>query len=1605
MKPVLYLLALCTLLCGQVLTIGATQSVEVLRDPWGTPHVFAESEADGFFGLGCAVAEDRLLQMELIRRKVAGRLAEVFGPEWVDADREVRIAGHATYAPRAFARLPERWQVALRSYAAGVNAWRETNPEAVARRFQPLGIQPEPWTPADCLLAARGILSLGSPFNAGPVEEYHRFRELVAQVRETEAARRSGMVIDDSAAIVSEADMAKDSEVFQRLKRRPRMPGFDLRPAGGGEEPRKMSHAWAVSGGKSTTGKPILESDPQLPLSSPPFFHEFHLAAGRIDARGLGIPGCPGLFIGWNHRIAWGASALGTDSHVVFLDRLTSDGKGYVFEDKTVPFERRLERIEVKDGQPVIQEVLTSRHGTVFNSLVRASRAGEAYLCYDAQTMEDGASARMMLEAMDAGNWTDFRRALQHYYSPGLHIVYADAEGNVGYHTLVHRPLTARSPRRALEGWTGRDEVRDRIPFDELPHLFNPESGFVSHANNLPVGAWYPYDLGLATGGTGDTSRSVRLRQLLDGDRKFSVEDFERVLHRDDVNPLVAALLPVARKVVEEDKVTDAAVLGLLDAVKGWDLHDGTTDRFPAARGLRNTLTPYRGAGLQNVYGAGGGGISHLTREVGARFARDSSTPTNALVRAYLVNWLRASATGAGGARGGASNELTARMSQGRPAAAQDAGRTITIPYQRTIPHNLPVVDAALDLVSPPLTCLDQGTIWSQPGNLYSQIVDLADVDNSRSMMAPGNAEDGRFRTNQVDLWVNGATHPAPLSRTKLETLGVTRTKWDAKTYDGPQASRQRTVTETDRAARYVPAIPSVAATTNTQARPLPGRKPDDPTLEAAFRIILRQGTPPEEADAKLAQCRGYVKGNTGLTEQLRGAAVLGVYLIEESAAGRLKVRYGSPHVLEGLKTLLKDLGESEALNRGQPRGTLPERRPQPSSPKASGQPEVWLCAGERITDLLRPEAEWPFVKQHLSGLKLYVDQINKAAPEQLAALVRLVKEHRYQIAVELGGCLDFAPMDDTAGEWSARHELAKIDKFYAAGGQVDFLDLDGPIRRLMHPENRRDRQRLDSIEKAADELVDALRLHQQAHPKTKFWLLSNFPNWGYQGDVSYHARGPQRQDYGDDDEAVRVVLRKLRAAEIPLAGVTVDNPYDYLMGEHASVNLKDPKSVDWLGRVRKYEDFAREQGLEFNLIVNSERGGHESDELFHRETLQMVDTYWKAGGRPTRWFVQSWYPYPKRMVPETAPHTMTALVKAVIEQVSSSPAAQSRTELPARSREVVSRFRVIENVAYGKETPEAQVLSAFLVNSPPPSPVLVQIISGGWNSSPPRGTNLQPFQAYLNAGISVVMVAHRPVDDAVHWPAPADDVARAIQCIRAHAEEWGIDPKRIALKGRSSGGHVALMVGFGPDRAKPKSDDAIERQSSRPSCILAGSAPTDLAQQMGELLKTLDRQNYLWERMRSLLGAGREELTIEELTRRLKPLSPIEIVTKDAPPVLLMHPGPADAFWPGDARLKWDVHTPITGLILAKKLDELGVPHELVILPEDQGRRDGGTASERELAFLRRHLGLSVDSQAAPDRSRAAGGRRDISECASAGDRSARSDRAAASAWRHLWR
>jgi len=236
------------------------------------------------------------------------------------------------------------------------------------------------------------------------------------------------------------------------------------------------------------------------------------------------------------------------------------------------------------------------------------------------------------------------------------------------------------------------------------------------------------------------------------------------------------------------------------------------------------------------------------------------------------------------------------------------------------------VVDASLDIVSPPLECRDQGTIWSQPGNLYTQIVDLSDIDNSRSMIAPGNSEDAAsaFRTSGIDLWVRGATHRAPLSRDQVEAQAASRVRPAVRPYSGPIGPGERTVQSVEASARTIPAIPEVREA--EEARPLPGRKPDDPALEAAFRYLLRNERTPGEIDAKIEDVKTLVAGKPALEAELREALKLGIHLIQEAQAGRLKVGYGTPHCLARMRELLEAMEPA-----GDRRGDRPsegDRRP-----------------------------------------------------------------------------------------------------------------------------------------------------------------------------------------------------------------------------------------------------------------------------------------------------------------------------------------------------------------------------------------------------------------------------------------------------------------------------------------------------------------------------------------------------------------------------------------------------------------------------------------------------------------------------------------------------
>jgi hypothetical protein len=227
---------------------------------------------------------------------------------------------------------------------------------------------------------------------------------------------------------------------------------------------------------------------------------------------------------------------------------------------------------------------------------------------------------------------------------------------------------------------------------------------------------------------------------------------------------------------------------------------------------------------------------------------------------------------------------------------------------------------------------------------------------------------------------------------------------------------------------------------------------------------------------------------------------------------------------------------------------------------------------------------------------------------------------------------------------------MKKIAKVVEAGGKVDYLSLDHPVRRLMSPDSGA--KGFDSFEKAVDQLVIYMKTVRATYPDIQFFDISNFPNWGYRGGISYHALGLNRQEWGDYFDVLQLLIRKSREAGVSISGVSVDNPYDYATGRTKSHSLADPTQVNWMKRIVDLEKYVEGEGLEFNLMINCETAGGASDEEYYHDTLAFLDAYRAAGGSPKRYLVQSWYKHPVAVVPETAPFTMTALTKEVIERV-----------------------------------------------------------------------------------------------------------------------------------------------------------------------------------------------------------------------------------------------------------------------------------------------------------------------------------------------------------------
>src|SRR3954451_23718194 len=470
---------------GRVTVRGLNAPVTIARDADGVPLITASDDTDAAFGLGFAHAQDRLFQMETMRRYGAGRLAEIFGPRSVGIDTQMRVLGLYRLAEASFSHLSAPMRRTLEAYAAGVNAFLATHRGALPPEFQLLRLTPEPWRPADSLVWGK-MMDLELTGN-------YRGELLRARLARSLSPEQLAFLYPNYPK-EAPTTLAELAALYRRLPLDPLYAG--LAPEIG---PTYASNNWVVDGAHSMSGKPLLANDPHLGFSAPGVWYLARVKTPEREIAGGTAPGVPLVLIGHNDRIAWGFTTTASDVADLFIEKLDPNDPGrYLTPEGSAPFKIRKETIAVRDAAPIALTIRSTRHGPVLSDMLPAGTVETGYVLALAATFltDDDPTAEALWSAGRAGNWQEFRDAFRNFVAPQQNIVFADTGGEIGFIAPGRVPLRRNgSGWLPMPGWTGDYDWTGFIPFAELPRGSNPASGHFVSANNKILPDTYPYFL------------------------------------------------------------------------------------------------------------------------------------------------------------------------------------------------------------------------------------------------------------------------------------------------------------------------------------------------------------------------------------------------------------------------------------------------------------------------------------------------------------------------------------------------------------------------------------------------------------------------------------------------------------------------------------------------------------------------------------------------------------------------------------------------------------------------------------------------------------------------------------------------------------------------------------------------------------------------------------------------------------------------------------------------------------------------------------------------------------------------------------------------------
>jgi penicillin amidase len=555
---------------GTVAVDGLRARVEIIRDLDDIPHIRANDEADALFGLGYVHAQERLWQMEFQRRVAQGRLSEVVGPRGLPADRLLRTIGLMRAAREAWPKIDGRSRALIEAYVAGINAFlADHHGGGLPVEFALMRTSPEPWSGVDVVAWQK---TMAWQLSANWREELLRV-QLAARVGDEGAGLLMPAYTPDGPVILPPDAV---------LRSRPLGGGTPSRPAPAGASPgiaadlaalsaivdtlevappfEGGSNNWVVSGSRSITGKPLLANDPHLAGQAPAVWYLAHVSGGALDVIGATLPGVPGVLIGRNQRIAWGITALLGDVQDLYIEKVnTRDQAEYNGTPEPVRIVR--ETIKVRGEADVPLRVRITRHGPIISDVLEHAQSTLA-LRWTGLDVED-ATAECFMRVNLAGSWPQFTEALRRMQVPLLNFVYADVDGNIGYHGPGAFPVRAAGDgTRPVPGWTSEFEWRGYLHESEWPSAYNPPRGYVVSANNKVAPDSFPFVLGSSWEAP---YRAARIVEMIERTSKLAVEDLGR-MQRDVQSAQVKVVLPFLLKA----RPLDTPDRGAMDFLREW---------------------------------------------------------------------------------------------------------------------------------------------------------------------------------------------------------------------------------------------------------------------------------------------------------------------------------------------------------------------------------------------------------------------------------------------------------------------------------------------------------------------------------------------------------------------------------------------------------------------------------------------------------------------------------------------------------------------------------------------------------------------------------------------------------------------------------------------------------------------------------------------------------------------------------------------------------------------------------------------------------------------------------------------------------------------------